>query len=209
MDLPWLESSHFSALWNELEIWRSNLPANYAFVERYMYTFRVSRHLDIFLMIHAYYHQCCILLFDAFIPESANCVVARFATPVPPAFIQHCAEQCFSHSRSVALLIQKVFKVEPEHLFRDPWFGLCIWDSTCALLTESRRQHGNIPLEEDIAEHLKLNLRAVTNTKLIMPLAEKIVRNFDLRETMISLTRSSMAVLAQPSENMVSSDWWA
>ncbi|KAH0531155.1 hypothetical protein TsFJ059_000023 [Trichoderma semiorbis] len=58
MDLPWLPGSNFSILCEELETWRRNLPANYAFVERHMYTFRVSRHLDIFLMIHAYYHQC-------------------------------------------------------------------------------------------------------------------------------------------------------
>lgn len=174
--LPWLEGSYFRALWEELDIWRRNLPSNYAFIERHMYTFRVSRHLDIFLMIHAYYHECYCLLFGAFVPENAHSIIGKFATPVPPAFIQDCADYSLSHAGDIASLIQRVLKVESEHVFRDPWFGLCIWDSTCALLTATQRQHASITYREDIAEMLNLNLKALANTKSKILLAEKIVR---------------------------------
>ncbi|OPB36105.1 hypothetical protein A0O28_0108790 [Trichoderma guizhouense] len=93
MDLPWLPGSNFSILCEELETWRRNLPANYAFVERHMYTFRVSRHLDIFLMIHAYYHQCCIILFGAFVPEDVGSKIQRFVTQISPEFIQTCSDR--------------------------------------------------------------------------------------------------------------------
>lgn len=150
------------------------MPTNYAFIERHMYTFRVSRHLDIFLMIHAYYHQCYILLFGAFVPENIFSIIGNFATPAPQEFLQDCAKQSLSHSRDISGLIQRVLKVEADHIFRDPWFGLCIWDSTCSLLIDSQRQSDGI-LQEDIAELLKLNLKALANTKSKIPLAEKIV----------------------------------
>lgn len=151
------------------------MPTNYAFIERHMYTFRVSRHLDIFLMIHAYYHQCFCLLYGAFVPENAFCIIGKFATPAPPAFLHDCASQSFSHARDITALIQRVLKVESEHVFRDPWFGLCIWDSTCALLTASQRQDAGTPFREDIAGLLQLNLTALTNTRSKILLAEKIV----------------------------------
>ena len=172
--LPWLGGSYFQALCEELDIWRWNLPTNYAFIERHMYTFRVSRHLDIFLMIHAYYHQCYSLLFGAFVPENAFSIIGKFATPAPPAFLQDCANQSLSHARDITALIQRVLKVESDHVFRDPWFGLCIWDSTCSLLTASQRQSESIPRQE-IAELLKVNLKALTNTKSKITLADKIV----------------------------------
>jgi hypothetical protein len=177
--LPWLQGSYFRSLCEELDIWRRNLPANYAFIERHMYTFRVSRHLDIFLMIHAYYHQCYCLLFGAFVPENADSLVRRFATQAPPEFLQDCANRSVSHARDITSLIQKVLKVDADHVFRDPWFGLCIWDSTGALLAATQRQTGVI-YKEDIAGMLKLNLKALANTKSKIVLAEKIVRCRDL-----------------------------
>ncbi|KAH8900620.1 hypothetical protein GQ53DRAFT_776375 [Thozetella sp. PMI_491] len=176
MDLPWLSSSYFSTLCDELEIWRHNLPANYAFIERHMYTFRVSRHLDIFLMIHAYYHQCWVLLSGAFVPEDASSRLQEFISQVPPEFIQKCSDHYVSHARDISLLIQKVLKVEPDHLFRDPWFGLCIWDSTSALLASIPWQENVTLYREDVGELIKLNLRALSNTMSIMPLADKVHR---------------------------------
>lgn len=175
MDLPWLPGSYFSMLREELEIWRRNLPANYAFVERHMYTFRVSRHLDIFLMIHAYYHQCCIILFGAFVPEDVGSKLQRSVTQVPPEFIQTCSDRYVSHARDISFLIQKVLKVEPDHLFRDPWFGLCIWDSTSALLASTRWQENRSSYRDDVTELVKLNLRALENSMPIIVLAKKVV----------------------------------
>ncbi|KAL7917185.1 hypothetical protein ACQKWADRAFT_307392 [Trichoderma austrokoningii] len=174
MDLPWLPGSHFSLLCEELEIWRRNLPANYAFVERHMYTFRISRHLDIFLMIHAYYHQCCIILFGAFVPEDVGSKLQRSVVQIPPEFIQTCSDQYVSHARDISFLIQKVLKVEPDHLFRDPWLGLCIWDSTSALLASTRWQENRNSYRNDITELVKLNLRALENSMSIIVLAKKI-----------------------------------
>lgn len=173
--LPWLEGSYFRALCEELDIWRRNLPTNYAFIERHMFTFRVSRHLDIFLMIHAYYHQCYCLLFGAFVPEDVSSIVNQFASPAPPEFLQDCANHSLSHAKDLTGLIQRVLKVESDHVFRDPWFGLCIWDSTCALLIASQRQNVSVSYREDIAGLLKLNLKALENTKPKIALAEKIV----------------------------------
>lgn len=130
-------------------------------------------------MIHAYYHQCYILLFGAFVPENVFSIVGRFATAAPLAFLQDCATQSLSHAVDITALIQRVFKVESEHIFRDPWFGLCIWDSTCSLLTASQRQSDGIS-QKDILESLMLNLKALANTKSKIKLAGKIVGFFTL-----------------------------
>ncbi|KAL7780934.1 hypothetical protein V8C43DRAFT_248182 [Trichoderma afarasin] len=174
MDLPWLPGSNFSILCEELETWRRNLPANYAFVERHMYTFRVSRHLDIFLMIHAYYHQCCIILFGAFVPEDVGSKIQRFVPQISPEFIQTCSDRYVSHARDISFLIQKVLKVEPDHLFRDPWLSLCIWDSTSALLASTRWQENRNSYRDDVTELVKLNLRALENSMPIIVLAKKV-----------------------------------
>ena len=158
----------------ELEIWINNLPANYAFVERYMYTFRVSRHLDIFLMIHAYYHQCCIALFGAFVPGKADSRLGGLVAAIPPEFIQDCSDRYVAHARDICFLIKKVLKVDPEHLFRDPWFGPCIWDSTTALLASLQWQDNSF-YREETADLVKVNLQAIKNTMKIMHLAERIV----------------------------------
>ena len=135
--------------------WRENLPKNYAFNERHMYMFRVSRHLDIFLMIHAYYHQSCILLFGIFLPDSLEPNLEPVAAQAPSEFLQDCREEFLFHAREISHLIQRILNIEPEHLFRDPWFSLCIWDGTCALLA-------SIPWQETDAETRSQAARLLT-----------------------------------------------
>ncbi|KAE8440368.1 hypothetical protein EG329_008327 [Mollisiaceae sp. DMI_Dod_QoI] len=173
-ELPWLPGSLFQALCDELDVWRHNLPTNYAFVERHMYTFRVSRHLDIFLMIHAWYHQSCNLLFGAWMKEHPENIMSSVDIQASPAFLQDCTDRCLSHARDITSLIQKILKVEPNHLFRDPWFGLCVWDSTIALLSSVQQTSINTTYNENIAELLKLNMKALLLSKDKIPLAEII-----------------------------------
>jgi hypothetical protein len=175
MDVPWMDGSLFASLRNDLYTWKSNLPKNYAFNERHMYMFRVSRHLDIFMMIHAYYHQCCILLFGIFLPDSLEPNLEQVAAQAPPQFLQDCAEDFLLHAKEMSHLIQRVFNVEPEHLFRDPWFSVCIWDGTCALLSAIPWQENDAEGRSDAAELLKANLQALQNSMSKMPLAEQIV----------------------------------
>ncbi|KAK2591191.1 hypothetical protein QQS21_011125 [Conoideocrella luteorostrata] len=176
MDCPWMEGSMFSSLRNEIFTWKSNLPRNYAFNERHMYMFRVSRHLDIFMMIHAYYHQCCVLLFGIFLPESIEPNLEQVAAQAPPQFLQDCAEEFLLHAKEISHLIQRVFNVEPDHLFRDPWFSVCIWDGTCALLSAIPWQESDAQSRVQAVELLKANLHALENSMPKMPLAEQIYR---------------------------------
>ncbi|CZR64015.1 uncharacterized protein PAC_13912 [Phialocephala subalpina] len=172
--LPWLPGSHFQALCDELDVWRQNLPPNYAFLERHMFTFRISRHLDIFLMIHAWYHQSRCLLFGAWMPGHPENIINSVNIQAPAAFLQDCTDQCLSHARDITSLIQKVLKVESDHLFRDPWFGLCIWDSTIALLASLQQSGIDASYKDGIAELLKLNLKALVLSRSKIALAGKI-----------------------------------
>ena len=175
MDVPWVEGSMFASLRRDVETWRRNLPKNYSFIERHMYMFRVSSHLDLFLMIHAYYHQCCILLYGVFLPDSLEPSLEQVSSQAPPEFLQQCAEDFLIHGKEMSYLIQRVLKVEPEHIFRDPWFSLCIWDSTCAQLTTIPWHENDTDGRVDAAELLKANLKALQNTMHKIPLAEQIV----------------------------------
>lgn len=174
MDLPWLDGSTFAALCEELRVWKSNLPENYAFVERSMFMFRVSRHLDIFLMIHAYYHQCGTMLFSIFNPDHMPARRSPTMQQAPPDFLQHCSNEASSHARETTILIERLLKVEPEHVFRDPWFGLCIWDSTLALLASLQSRRDNTAYAPLVGECLRRNLIALRNTMGKIPLSKRI-----------------------------------
>jgi hypothetical protein len=175
-DLPWKAESSFQTLCDELDVWQGNLPPNYDFIERHMYTFRVSRHLDIFLMIHAWYHECCCLLFGAWMPGHPENIIGNADIQASLTFLQDSTDRCLSHARNITSLIQKILNVESSHLFRDPWFGFCIWDSTVTLLASVQRSDVEIQYKESIAELLKLNLKALALTRDKIALAGKIVR---------------------------------
>ncbi|KAI9739922.1 MAG: hypothetical protein M1818_004978 [Claussenomyces sp. TS43310] len=173
VDSPWLDGSYFQDLRRELENWMQNLPKKFAFEGRHMYTFRTSRHLDIFLMIHAYYHQCGYELFGAWMLGHSGSHPTTIYLPTAPEFSQLCAEKCLSHARDITFLIDKVLKLEPHHLFRDAWFALCILDSTriqVAALQQTPVDDGN---RQEVAESLKVNLQALYNTKGTILLAER------------------------------------
>ena len=174
-EIPWHEGSYFQALYLELEAWRRCLPTNFAFEERNMFTFRASCHLDIFLMTHLWYHQSCCELFGAWMPGHAGYLLALENTP--DHFLQQCRERSLSHARHITQLVRKVLKVEPDHLFRDAWFGLCLLDSIRIQIAAlvSVNEHDGDEIKEETINNLNLCLSALNNTRRTIPLAEKIV----------------------------------
>ena len=172
---PWLERSYFQILCDELQNWRRNLPASFVFEGRHLYTFRSSRHLDIFLMIHAWYHQAACALFGTWMRGVAGDASVTARLEAPEGFLPKCEDRALLHARNITSLIQKVLKVEPDHVFRDAWFGLCVLDSTRIQLAKLQQQNDSNDLKEETAKFLQLNLRALTNTMKKIPLAEKIV----------------------------------
>jgi hypothetical protein len=143
------------------------------FEERHMYTFRTSHHLDMFLMIHVWYHGCGCELFGAWVPGWPKTTARDTSsiTPLPPVFTERCAERCLSHARQISRLLEKMIKVEPNHLFRDPWLSLSIWDSTLIQVAA----YANEGEATELPHYLKLNLRALANTRATFVLADKTV----------------------------------
>jgi hypothetical protein len=64
-----------------------------------------------------------------------------------------------------------MIKVEPNHLFRDPWLSLSIWDSTLIQVAA----YANEVEVTELSHYLKLNLRALANTRATFVLADKTV----------------------------------
>ena len=171
---PWHAGSQFHVLDLELQAWRDCLPSNFAFEERNMYTFRASCHLDIFLMTHIWYHQCLCELFGAWLPGHAASVLIK----APHDFVEGCREKALTHAKCITQLIRKILKMEPEHLFRDAWFGLCVLDSTRIQIAGLRSKTGqDQEAKDELIDHLKLHLRALNTTRKTIVLAEKIVRH--------------------------------
>jgi hypothetical protein len=143
------------------------------FEERHMYTFRTSHHLDMFLMIHVWYHACGCELFGAWVPGWPKTTARDTSSiaPLPPVFTERCAERCLSHARQISRLLEKMIKVEPNHLFRDPWLSLSIWDSTL-IQVAAYANEGEVT---ELSHYLKLNLRALANTRATFVLADKTV----------------------------------
>lgn len=172
----WFDEPRFNSLLKELNAWRENLPANFAFEGKHMYTFRVSRHLDMFLMIHAYFHQCACELYGAWLPDHAGALPRGFEFALAADLVQNYRERCLDHAQSISRLIEKVLQLDPKHLFRDAWFSICILDSTRIQLAARHHQMPTSPGTEEPTQFLKLNLLALKNTKQTLIIANLIVR---------------------------------
>lgn len=170
-----METSQFYEVVKDLEDWRKRLPPNMTFEERHMYTFRTSRHLDIFLMVHVWYHQCGCDLFGNWIQDCGT--VEDPNGPALAEFLQKCRDRCLYHAQQISRLLEKMLKVEPDHLFRDPWLNFCILDSvTIQLANETAQQQPTRPESpREISNLLKANIKALANTKDTILLAEKVV----------------------------------
>lgn len=155
-----------------------------------MFTFRASCHLDIFLMTHLWYHQSCCELFGAWMPGHAGSLLALENTP--DDFLQQCRERSLTHARHITQLVRKILKVEPDHLFRDAWFGLCLLDSIRIQIAAlvSVNEHDDDEMKEEIINNLNLCLSALNNTRRTIPLAEKIVSQPNLFATSMADLRS-------------------
>jgi hypothetical protein len=168
---PWDNDSYFQTLCSELDAWRRSLPNNFAFEERNMFTFRASCHLDIFFMTHIWYHQSGCELFGAWIPGHASSPIEG---TIPDDFVEWCKVRAIEHANDITRLTQKMLKMEPEHLFRDAWFGLCILDATRIQIAglqalESEERKGGI------IDGLRHHLQALENTRRNLVLAERVV----------------------------------
>lgn len=153
-----------------------------------MYTFRVSRHLDMFLMIHAYYHQCGYELFGAWAPGHAGAFPIDIYLSAPLDFLQKCRENCLKHAQHITILIEKVLNLEPNHIFRDSWFSLCILDST-RIQVAGLQQYPTTNIQV-VVDRLKINLQALKNTKETIVLAEK-----SFQECCLTIRNSGLEVL--------------
>lgn len=143
-----------------------------------MYTFRTSRHLDMFLMVHIWYHQCGSDLFGNWIQDhAAGLADDHNMPPATPEFLQKCADRCLYHAQQISRLLEKMLRVEPNHLFRDPWLSFCILDSTRIQLANESSQSQQIGSDsrKEISQLLKFNIQALVNTKDILPLASRVV----------------------------------
>lgn len=172
-----METSQFYEVVKELEDWRKKLPPNMAFEERHMYTFRTSRHLDMFLMVHVWYHQCGCDLFGSWIQDRGAASSDDTNGPALAEFLQKCRDRCLYHAQQISRLLEKVLRIEPDHLFRDPWLSFCILDSLAIQLENetTQQQPATTESSKEISQLLKFNMKALANTKETIILAERVV----------------------------------
>ncbi|KFY56799.1 hypothetical protein V496_06644 [Pseudogymnoascus sp. VKM F-4515 (FW-2607)] len=175
---PWMETSQFYEVVKELEDWRKKLPPNMTFEERHMYTFRTSRHLDMFLMVHVWYHQCGCDLFGSWIQDRGAASADDPNGPALAEFLQKCRDRCLYHAQQISRLLEKTLRVEPDHLFRDPWLSFCILDSVTIQLANgiTQEQPTSAESRKEISQLLRFNIKALENTKETIILADKVHR---------------------------------
>lgn len=134
--------------------------------------FRVSRHLDIFFMTHAYYHQCFILLNMAFVQlplASPSSSPSLSANSSQGEFMSTCAAESMDHSMQLASITRELLALEANHVFRDPWFTTCAWDATVAIL--SRPTPEGVAADQDKVDSLQCIAQALGNSARSLPVA--------------------------------------
>ena len=128
-------------------------------------------------MTHIWYHHSGCELFGVWTPGHVGSLPSQ--TIAPDEFVQECREKALRHARSITHLTEKVLNLEPNHLFRDAWFGVCLLDSTRIQLA-GLQPVNVLELEEpdkSLISNLKIHVRALSNTKSTILLAGKIVSN--------------------------------
>ncbi|KAH8797737.1 hypothetical protein F5884DRAFT_814652 [Xylogone sp. PMI_703] len=172
---PWSPSSTFQQLISELNEWRRSLPRNYIFGERSIYAFRSGRQIDMFLMIHVWYHQSRCELYSIWKQFHMDSMDVDVHNNVSSQFIEDCKMKCLIHANSISSAVEKVLSIEPDHLFRDAWLGFCILDSTRIQLSHKDMVIEQYTFDErELVLRLKVNIRALSTTKSVFPLTEKI-----------------------------------
>lgn len=140
-----------------------------------MFTFRASSHLDIFLMIHVWYYQSGCELFGDWMNGDGDSL--SLLVNAQDIFRQQCRDNALAHAKGFSHLVKKILKVEPDHLFRDAWFGICLLDSSRIQIAGLEGESGQSldEMREEVVDNMKLHLQALVNTKRTISLAEKIV----------------------------------
>lgn len=166
----------FQQLTGELDEWQKSLPRNYLFEERSIYAFRSGRQVDMFLMIHVWYHQARCELHSIWNQVQTDVMDVDTAGHISNQFVEQCRKECLIHANNITSSIEKVLTVESDHVFRDAWLGFCILDSTRIQLSSTDMMLGDHVFDEvQLIAQLRVNMRALSNTKEIFPMTERIV----------------------------------
>jgi hypothetical protein len=94
----------------------------------------------------------------------------------PDIFRQQCRDSALTHAKGFSHLVKKILKVEPDHLFRDAWFGICLLDSSRIQMAglESESGQGPDEVREEAVDNMKLHLQALVNTKSLFRWRRKL-----------------------------------
>lgn len=172
--LPWQVDSKFHSLSETLEKFRQSLRDNLAFETRTLYNFRSSKQLDMFLMIHMWFHHCNCQLSALWIRNHPRASENAFSASAPSQFVSSCTVKSVFHAKQMSRLVEAALQLDAEHEFSDSWLALCMRDSIHVEVAALQMQE-NASENEGLAEYIKTNMNVLTKMKQRFGLASKTV----------------------------------
>jgi hypothetical protein len=138
-----------SALSDQLEQFRSNLPRSLSYSEANMRVRAYSPELFQFVMIHIMLHSSYYNLFRLSLPTLKEALPVTALAALQEDFVQHCRNQCFEHAEAVMKIIGNLMLCIPESPALDIDLAVCSYQALRLLFYAQRTGVGSFPMSVD------------------------------------------------------------
>ncbi|KAI8938338.1 hypothetical protein NX059_005989 [Plenodomus lindquistii] len=175
---PWLPSSGFAALIDDIQSWKRSLPSWLDFSADNIYIRRESHQLGALLLIHCMYHHVMCDVHRIALPDLFKNQEPFVFPPEQQAFVAHLQDVCFEHAQRMSVLVSTILQHGVKH-FADSILPSFVYNSSrimlyyiARLLDVSKPDAGTvIGRTIELVQH---NNQALRDMSLMYPLAESL-----------------------------------
>lgn len=209
---PWLSTSGFAALIDDIQAWRHSLPSWLDFSADNIYIRRESHQLGALLLIHCMYHHVMCDVHRIALPDLFKNQEPFIFPPNQRHFVAHLQDMCFEHAQRMSVLVSTILQHGVKH-FADSILPSFVYNSSRIMLYYIARlldvsKPGVSTLISRTVELVQQNNRALREMTLMYPLAETLCLTTErwLETVRASLARghkSTYIAPQDPSENEV------
>ncbi|KAH9861668.1 hypothetical protein J1614_011421 [Plenodomus biglobosus] len=191
---PWLPSSGFAALIDDIQSWKRSLPSWLDFSADNIYIRRESHQLGALLLIHCMYHHVMCDVHRIALPDLFKNQEPFIFPPEQQAFVAHLQDVCFEHAQRMSVLVSTILQHGVKH-FADSILPSFVYNSSrimlyyiARLLDVSKPDAGTvIGRTIELVQH---NNQALHDMALMYPLAESLCLT---SERWLETVRTSLA----------------
>ncbi|KAI0020351.1 hypothetical protein F4780DRAFT_380742 [Xylariomycetidae sp. FL0641] len=138
----------------ELDGFNDHLPASFKFSESNLQLRAYSPRLCVYIMIHVWWRQCHCDLYRIVLSGLKEALPRTSISRLDPAFVSHCARQCYNHALAMADIFRLVLSLDGGLPVTDLDLPVCAYQCARMLYFAYQMNNGEIQLSADqVLEH--------------------------------------------------------